>query len=177
MNMRLSSVILFLLINFQVFGQSKVEYGSNNGQYLEIDNTKIYYEQYGEGSPILLLHGGMGSISNFNTLIPDLSKHFKLIAIDSPSHGRSYSIDSLSYNILADYVVKIVDKLKFDKIDIVGYSDGAIIGMLVAYKIPNKINKIVSPVQFRVWTDKDRVNSEDTIKNKYLISSLFVVYY
>lgn len=143
MNMKLTLVILFLLINFQLLGQSKVEYGSNDGQYLELDNTKIYYEEYGEGSPVLLLHGGMGSISNFNTLIPDLSKHFKLIAIDSPSHGRSYSIDSLSYNILAEYIVKIVNKLKLDKIDIVGYSDGAIVGMLVASKIPNKVNKIV----------------------------------
>src|SRR6056297_1962510 len=107
--MKLTLTLIFLLINFQLLAQSKVEYGSNNGQYLEVDNTKIYYEQYGEGSPVLLLHGGMGSISNFNTLIPDLSKHFKLIAIDSPSHGRSYSIDSLSYNILSDYVVKIVD--------------------------------------------------------------------
>ena len=141
--MKLTLTIIFLLINFQLFAQSIVEYGSNNGQYLEVDNTKIYDEQYGEGSPVLLLHGGMGSISNFNTLIPDLSKHFKLIAIDSPSHGRSYSIDSLSYNILADYVVKIVDKLNLDKIDIVGYSDGAIVGILVANKIPNKINKIV----------------------------------
>lgn len=143
MNMKSTLMMLFLLINFQLLGQSKVEYGSNNGQYLEVNNTKIYYEQYGEGTPVLLLHGGMGSISNFNTLIPDLSKHFKLIAIDSPSHGRSYSIDSLSYNIIADYVVKIVDKLSLDKIDIVGYSDGAIVGMLVADKIPNKINKIV----------------------------------
>jgi pimeloyl-ACP methyl ester carboxylesterase len=143
MNIKLTLAILFLLINLHLLGQSKVEYGSNNGKYLEIDNTKIYYEQYGEGSPVLLLHGGMGSISNFNTLIPDLSKHFKLIAIDSPSHGRSYSIDSLSYNILAEYIVKIVDKLKLDKVDIVGYSDGAIVGMLVADKIPNKINKIV----------------------------------
>lgn len=136
-------MLLFLIINFQLFGQSEVELGSNEGQYLEVNNTKIYYEQYGEGFPVLLLHGGLGSISNFTTLIPDLSKHFKLIAIDSPSHGRSYSIDSLSYNIIADYVVKIVEKLKLDKVDIIGYSDGAIVGILVADKIPNKIKKIV----------------------------------
>ena len=102
--MKLTLAILFFLINLQLLGQTKVEYGSNNGQYLEVNNTKIYYEQYGEGSPVLLLHGGMGSISNFDTLIPDLSKHFKLIAIDSPSHGRSYSIDSLSYNIIANNI-------------------------------------------------------------------------
>ena len=125
MNMKLTIVILFLLINFQLLGQSKVEYGSNDGQYLEVGNTKIYYEQYGEGSPILLLHGGMGSISNFNTVIPNLSKHFKLIAIDSPSLGRSYSIESLSYNILAVYVVNLGDSVRLEKSASVGSSGGA----------------------------------------------------
>lgn len=138
-----SLIILFLLINFQLLGQSQIEYGSNQGNYLELDETKVYFEEYGEGSTVLLLHGGMGSISDFNLLIPELSKHFKLIAIDSPSHGRSYKIDSLSYNILAEYVVQLIDKLKIDKLNIIGYSDGAIIGMLVADKIPGKIDKLV----------------------------------
>lgn len=138
-----SLIILFLLINFQLLGQSQIEYGSNQGNYLELDETKVYFEEYGEGSTVLLLHGGMGSISDFNLLIPELSKHFKLIAIDSPSHGRSYKIDSLSYNILAEYVVQLIEKLKIDKLNIIGYSDGAIIGMLVADKIPGKIDKLV----------------------------------
>ena len=140
-----NGIILAISLFFylQLLGQTQVDYGSNGGAYLEVADTKIYYEVYGEGSPVLLLHGGMGSISNFNKVIPDLSKHFKLIAIDSPSHGRSYSIDSLSYNILAKYVVKIVDKLKLDKFDIVGYSDGAIIGLLATHMIPEKVGKIV----------------------------------
>lgn len=143
MSMKITLAILFLLVSSQLFGQSDLEYGSNGGQYIELDDTKIYYEEYGAGSPVLLLHGGMGSISNFSKLIPGLSEHFKIIAIDSPSHGRSYSIDSLSYDILAEYVVKAVDKLQLDKLDIVGYSDGAIVGMLVADKIPERINRIV----------------------------------
>lgn len=139
----LSFTIPLLLASVPLMGQTHVEYGSNGGTYVDVGNTKIYYEVYGEGSPVLLLHGGMGSISNFNNLIPDLSKHFKLYAMDSPSHGRSYSIDSLSYTILADHVIKFIDKLKLDKLDIIGYSDGAIVGVLVASKIPDKIGKVI----------------------------------
>jgi len=140
----MNKIVIFLLFaSTQIFGQSHIEYGSNQGKYLELDNTRIYYEEYGNGDPVFLLHGGMGSISNFKRLIPDLSKHFKLIAIDSPGHGRSESIDSLSYNILAEYVVQIVDKLKLDKIHIIGYSDGAVVGMLAANMMPERIDKLV----------------------------------
>jgi len=137
------TVLIILLINAPLHGQTIIDYGSNQGEYLEVDNTKIYYEIYGEGHPVLLLHGGLGSISNFKNQISDLSKDFKVIAIDSPSHGRSLSIDSLSYNILAEYIVQFTHKLGLDKLDIIGYSDGAIIGLLVTNKMPHNINKLV----------------------------------
>ena len=131
-------------ISYKGISQSSIEYGSNNGKYIEINHTKIYYEEYGEGTTtVIMLHGGLGSISNFQNVIPELSKHFKIIAIDSPSHGRSQSIDSLSYQILANYIVEIIDKLKLDEVNIIGYSDGAIIGMLVANMEPEKIKKLV----------------------------------
>lgn len=142
MKKHIIKVMFILFVNSQC-GQSQIEYGSNQGKYIVVDSTKIYYEEYGDGHPVILLHGGMGSISNFGKVIPDLSKHFKLILIDSPNHGRSHSIDSLSYNILAEYVVKIITELKLNKLDIIGHSDGAIVGMLVAEKIPGKINKLV----------------------------------
>tara|TARA_R110002073_G_scaffold4213_1_gene27868 strand:- start:1207 stop:2040 length:834 start_codon:yes stop_codon:yes gene_type:complete len=139
--------MLFLLgffISYNGISQSLIEYGSTNGNYIEINNTKIYYEEYGEGTTtVLMLHGGFGSISNFQHVIPELSKHFKLIAIDSPSHGRSQHIDSLSYQILADYMVALIDTLKLPEVNIIGYSDGAIIGMLIAHKRPGKVNKLV----------------------------------
>ncbi len=132
-----------LFVNYQMIAQSSIEYGSNDGQYIKVNNTNIYYEIYGEGTPTILLHGGLGSILNFEKVIPDLSKHFRLITIDSPSHGRSQSIDSLSYQILAEYVVEIIAQLKLDKVNVIGYSDGAIVGMLVAHMVPDRINKLV----------------------------------
>ncbi len=121
----------------------QVIYGSNNGNYVEVNDSKLYYEVYGEGTPLLLLHGGMGSIGNFENVIPGLSKNFKVIALDSPGHGRSEHIDSLSYQIMADYVVGAIQKLGLDSLYIAGYSDGAIIGLLAAHDMPERIKKVV----------------------------------
>src|SRR6185295_15231755 len=90
----------------------EVKYGSNNGKYISIRNTKIYYEEYGKGTPLLLLHGGMGSIADFKLCIPELSKHFRIIAPDSPGQGRSGLADSMSYQLMTDYMSKFIDALK-----------------------------------------------------------------
>ncbi len=128
---------------FQKQSYAQNIYGSNNGQFIQVYNSKLYYEVYGEGMPLLLLHGGMGTIANFRNVIPELSRHFKVIALDSPGHGRSEHIDSLSYQILADYVVEAINKLDLDSVYIAGYSDGAIIGLLAAHDKPERIRKVV----------------------------------
>ena len=122
------------LCNLNV-AQSQIDYGSNEGQYIKIDDTDIYYEQYGEGIPTLLLHGGLGSISNFKNVIPKLSEHYQLFAIDSPGHGRSQYLDSLSYTNLAKYIVKFLVKLDLNNVNI--------IGMHVAHLAPNRIDKLI----------------------------------
>lgn len=144
LNKRITILFIFgFFFAYKSISQSSIEYGSNNGKYIQINNTAIYYEEYGEGTATIMLHGGLGSISDFGKVIPELSKHARLIAVDSPSHGRSESIDSLSYQILANYIVEIIEKLKLDEFNIVGYSDGAIVGMLVANMVPKKIKKLV----------------------------------
>lgn len=136
----LSLVYTFSICNS--FSQS-VDFGSNYGEYIEVFDAKLYYEAYGEGMPLILLHGGLGSIADFSAIIPELSKHFKVIAIDSPGHGRSEKIDSLSYQIMANYIAKMIHILKLEDINILGYSDGAIIGILVSHLVPVKIKKLV----------------------------------
>jgi pimeloyl-ACP methyl ester carboxylesterase len=123
-----------------------IKYGSNpaNGKYITIDKVAIYYETYGQGVPLLLLHGGLGSISNFEKCIPELATHFLVIAPDSPGHGRSGSTDSLSYQYLTGFISKFIDELKLDSLYVMGWSDGGIIGLNLAADRPDKVKKIIA---------------------------------
>lgn len=139
------TIVLFLLVNFSwmSYGQ-EINYGSNHGKYINLFNTNIYYEEYGSGTPLLLLHGGFGSIHDFQNVISEFAKHFKVIAVDSPGHGRSEQADSLSFDLMADYFSKMIDLLKLDNVNIIGYSDGGITALLLAEKRPDKVKKIIA---------------------------------
>jgi pimeloyl-ACP methyl ester carboxylesterase len=121
-----------------------IPYGSNNGKYLTIQGTKVYYEEYGTGTPLLLLHQGLGSIENLSGIIPELSKHFRVIAPDAPGHGRSEQADSLSGDLLADYCSKFIDALKLDSAYVLGWSMGGNTALLLAANRPDKVKKVVS---------------------------------
>ncbi len=137
----IQTIIYSFLCSIYCHGQ--IEYGSNNGQYISINNSRIYYEEYGEGTYLLLLHGGIGSINDFKFIIPELSKHFRVIAIDSPGHGRSEQADSLSYQLMADYISQMIDLIDLDSIYIIGQSDGGNIALLLAHDRPGKVKRIV----------------------------------
>jgi pimeloyl-ACP methyl ester carboxylesterase len=140
----------FLLITISILnsslslGQKPTAYGSNNGQYISILNTKIYYEEYGKGTPLILLHGGMGSIADFSLCMAGLSKHFHVIAPDAPGQARSEMSDTMSYELLADYVAKMIDQLKLDSAYVMGWSDGGNAALILAAKCPDKIKKVLA---------------------------------
>ncbi|TDE15726.1 alpha/beta hydrolase [Dyadobacter psychrotolerans] len=124
--------------------EKPIRYGSNNGKYLNIRGTKIYYEQYGSGTPLLLFHQGLGSIENLGGIIPELSKHFRVIAPDAPGHGRSQQADSLSGDLLAEYCSDLIDSLNLDSAYVMGWSMGGNTALLLAANRPDKIKKVVS---------------------------------
>jgi len=121
-----------------------IKYGSNNGKYITINDTKIYYEEYGEGTPLLLLHQGLGSIENLAGIIPELSKHFRVIAPDAPGHGRSEHADSLSGALMAEYCSQLIDGLQLDSAYVMGWSSGGNTALLLAANRPDKVKKVVS---------------------------------
>ena len=125
---------------------TKIEYGSNNGRYISINNRKIYFEEYGEGTPLLLLSGGgiNRSIRDFGKCIPDLSKHYRVIVPDTPGQGRSEQTDSLSYDLLTDFISQLIDSLKIDSGYVMGWSDGAIVSVLLADRRADKVRKIIA---------------------------------
>lgn len=123
-------------------------YGKNGsaGKYLKLKDTDLYYEIYGEGEPLVLLHGNSGSIKDYYQQIPVLSKQYKVIAVDTRGQGKSKdaSKKDFTYKLFADDVKALADELKLHKINIVGWSDGGNTGLEFALKYPDHLNKLVT---------------------------------
>ena len=125
----------------------KTTYGKNkNGKYLDIQNAKIYYESYGTGEPLILLHGNNGSISDFYKLIPNLAKNFNVITIDTRGQGRSTDLTTSDYNyeLFAADLLEVVQHLGLKKINILGWSDGGNTGLIFNSKHPEFVSKLVT---------------------------------
>ena len=125
----------------------KTTYGKNkNGKYLDIQNAKIYYESYGTGEPLILLHGNNGSISDFYKLIPNLAKHFNVITIDTRGQGRSTDLTTSDYNyeLFAADLLEVVQHLGLKKINILGWSDGGNTGLIFNSKHPEFVSKLIT---------------------------------
>ena len=113
------------------------------GHYMNIRGCKFYYEEYGTGLPVVMLHNNGGSISNFMYQIPYFARSFKVIAIDSRAQGKSVDNgDSLSYQMMADDVNTLLDSLRLFQCFVMGWNDGAITGLLLAIHHPDKVRKL-----------------------------------
>ncbi|HEY4345163.1 MAG TPA: alpha/beta hydrolase [Parvibaculum sp.] len=118
---------------------------SHGGQYAEINGVRIYYETYGEGPPVLVLHGGTAFLETMHYQISALAKNHLVIAPDSRGHGRSQDGDGpLHYTQMADDMLKLMDLLKIGKADVVGWSDGGNIGLILAMQHPDRIGRVVT---------------------------------
>jgi len=117
----------------------------NNSGYAPVNGIKVYYEVYGEGKPIILLHGAFYTISlNWGQLIPELSKTRKVIAIEMQGHGHTpYSDRKLDSKTLASDVAGVMDYLKIDSADIAGYSMGGSIAYQFAVQSPKRLRKLI----------------------------------
>jgi pimeloyl-ACP methyl ester carboxylesterase len=118
---------------------------ANGGQYANINGVRIWYETFGSGRPVLVLHGGIGSLEDMHGQIRALAATQLVVAVDSRSHGRSTgSAAPLSYALMADDMLKLLDKLNIRQTDIVGWSDGGIIGLDLAMHHPDRVRRLVA---------------------------------
>lgn len=111
--------------------------------YIEVNGIRLFYEVYGEGKPIVLLHGNQESHDIFDKLIAKLESEYKIYAIDSRCHGKSENSDEISYKLMCDDVIEFIKKLNIKSPILYGFSDGGIIGLLVAIKEPEVLSNLI----------------------------------
>lgn len=118
---------------------------AHGGRYADIDNVQIYFETYGAGPPVLVLHGGLGRLEDMRHQIRALASSRFVIAPDSRGHGRSTDADiPLSYSLMAEDMVELLDRLDIAHVDVVGWSDGGIIGLDLAMRYPKRVRRLVA---------------------------------
>jgi pimeloyl-ACP methyl ester carboxylesterase len=108
-----------------------------------VNGIKLWYAEFGQGAPVILLHGGLANSNYWGLLVRALAPHYRVVVVDSRGHGRS-SRDArpYGYDLMADDIVGLMDYLKIDKAALVGWSDGAIIGLDIALRHPQRLSKL-----------------------------------
>lgn len=111
--------------------------------HAEVNGIRLYYSRIGHGSPVVLLHGGLGNADYWGHQVQALAARHTVISIDSRGHGRS-SRDArpYGYDLMADDVIALLDQLKIPRADFVGWSDGAILGLDLAMRYPQRVGKV-----------------------------------
>ena len=140
----LTSILLMAILFTELSSNAQPIKPSNSG-YVPVNGIKVYYEVYGEGRPIVLLHGAFMTIDmNWGQLIPELSKTRKVIAVELQGHGHTpFSDRKLSHATLASDVAGVMDYLKIDSADVAGYSFGGAVAYQFAIQNPKRVTKLV----------------------------------
>ncbi|MEZ5054041.1 MAG: alpha/beta hydrolase [Chitinophagales bacterium] len=124
----------------------KLEIKPDESGYSNINGIQLYYEIYGKGKPLVLIHGGGSTIqTTFANAIPLFSKSRKLICIELQAHGRTEDRDNpLSFEQDADDIATLLENLHIEKTSLFGFSNGGMTAIQFAIKYPNKCDKIVA---------------------------------
>lgn len=174
-------IIIFLILSNSAFCQGNIDYGNNKAasKYYNVRGINIYTEQYGSGKPLLIIHGNGGSISTMASIIPYFSHQYKVIAADSRAHGKSIdNTDSLSFEMMADDYAEILDQMHIESTNVIGWSDGGIIALVLAMRHPSKVIKLASSGA-NLWPDstamlpslwKDEKKDYDAFRSRILTS-------
>src|SRR3989454_4343926 len=115
------------------------------GQYAEVNGIKLYYETHGAGRPMILLHGGLGSGEMFGPVLPLLAEGHQVITPDLQGHGRTADIDRpIDVRLMAGDIAALIDHLRLDKPDLVGYSLGGGVALHTAAQYPAKVRRLAA---------------------------------
>ncbi len=201
--MKNSTKLLILLLTTSICGIANGQvhmnfkfdtpYGDNQavGKYVEINGAKIYYEEYGKGEPLLLIHGNGSSIKWMGNQIDYFKTKYRVIIADNRGQGKSeLKTDSLTYTQIAKDWDGLANYLKLDSLNIIGWSDGGIVGLIMGINNKSKIKKIVAmganlrpdSTAIHSWIInfiikereivESKIQEKDTTKNWYLQKQL-----
>jgi len=137
----------FLSESFAQFQDLKfsIPYGNNPsaGKFAQLNGMNMYFEEYGKGQPLLLIHGNGGNILTMGYQVDYFSKNYRCIVADSRGHGKSgLNTSRLTYEQMARDWAALMDHLKLDSALVVGWSDGGILGLLLAIHHPRKVKML-----------------------------------
>ncbi|WP_139975032.1 alpha/beta fold hydrolase [Ochrobactrum sp. CGA5] len=111
--------------------------------FAEVNGIEMYYRIVGKGPPILLIPGGLSDQHVWDAQLPILARHHTVIVADSRGQGRSTRTDDpITYGLMADDYVALLDFLRIDRVDLVGWSDGGIIGLDIAMRYPERLKSL-----------------------------------
>jgi pimeloyl-ACP methyl ester carboxylesterase len=142
---------------------------SNRSGYAPVNGVKIWYAVFGRGEPVIMLHGGLANSDYWGYQVPVLAKRYRIIVMDSRGHGRSTRDQTpFGYDLMAQDVVGLMDFLKIRTAAIVGWSDGAILGLDIAIHHPARVTKLFA---FAANSDPSGVKdtSQSPVFKAYLV--------
>jgi pimeloyl-ACP methyl ester carboxylesterase len=119
---------------------------ATNGKFAIANGLKIYYEESGKGMPLILINPFQSTCSSWKPFTPELSKYFRVIAIDIPGHGRSEAMDTssiYSFRKAAEYILNLIDLLRLDSVNIIGPSSPSAIALYISTIRPSMVKNLV----------------------------------
>ena len=142
--------------------------------YIDINNVKLYYNVVGTGSPLILIHGNGESHEIFDEAVKLLSEHFTCYLLDSRGHGQSQKVSEYHYADMAEDVYQFIQALSLQNITFYGFSDGGIIGLLLASRYPDLFGRMIisgantSPAAISGWVEEAFQNWRQIMKKSAL---------
>lgn len=116
---------------------------SDESGTVAVNGIRIWYAQFGKGEPLLFVHGGLGNSDYWGNQVRAFKDRYRVIVMDSRGHGRSSrDAQPFGYDLMAGDVIGLLDHLKIGKVALVGWSDGAIIGLDIAMHHPERLSKL-----------------------------------
>src|SRR5437867_10204423 len=132
------------LIAVIMLGAATVAAAQATGHRVQVNGMRMYYEVSGQGEPLIVLHGAYMNIPTMGAIIPRLARTHRVDALEFQGHARTTDIDRpITYPNLADDVAAFMDAVRLQKADVFGYSMGAMAGLQLAIRHPEKVNKLV----------------------------------